>query len=72
MPGIDCLAGCNIGRGFPLAHTITHTGGIAGVPARTELLQNALLIDLAILISLSLLVTAGISYVLTKRTTNSH
>lgn len=59
-PGVDCLTGCVIGKGFPLPYRITHAGGIADFPSTTEIRYPALLIDIAFVFITSL----SISFIL--------
>jgi hypothetical protein len=56
-PGVDCLAGCTIGKGFPLPYNVTHIGGIADILPTTEIRYQALAIDTAFVFIVSLFVS---------------
>ena len=56
-PGVDCPAGCAIGKGFPIPYKFVHVGGIADAPAVYEISYQALFIDIISIVFFSLLVS---------------
>lgn len=61
-PGIDCLAGCSIGKGFPFPYHKIYSGGAVGMPSSAVINYNYLLYDV-----IFLLVIASAVYLLVKR-----
>jgi hypothetical protein len=47
FPGVDCLAGCSMPKGLPLAYDVFHGSGIVGGSSR-EFLIGPLILDIII------------------------
>ncbi len=56
-PGVDCLAGCAVGKGFPMPYVFTHRGGVVGGSTNEQIYYQALAIDIAFLLLVSTLAT---------------
>lgn len=66
FPGVDCIAGCAMPKGLPLAYSIFHDSGIVGGSSK-EFLIIPLILDLIIWFFVAVAITKAISYCKVKR-----
>lgn len=65
--GIDCLAGCAMGKGFPFQYQVRHVGGIVDFsPSPIEFYPGKLILNLAIWLGTSLVLSTIIGKSLGK------
>jgi hypothetical protein len=67
-PGVDCLAGCVFGKGFPLPAFVSHKGGIAtDIPSTIEVRPEVLIINIVFTIIISIVITIILSKILSSK-----
>jgi hypothetical protein len=65
LPGVDCIAGCAMPKGFPLQYSILHGSGVVGGSSKEFILAN-LIIDLLFWFVIAILVSLIISKLINR------
>lgn len=67
LPGVDCIAGCAIGVGFPFIYRTMHGGGIIGMVTPDSINYYLLVANTLIVLFIAIVITTLFAFVSKKK-----